>query len=271
MLTLVSICIYPIYRYVDRIPKNESGNKESDESGEEIKRCLVEMELVCMVEMALSKGSVLTMKDIHDGYDALLEEHELNDVRAQMSQRKFLKEFIKGNIESVVFEKAQKRNENDRLYAKDYGKEIMAKALNAENTTLVDKLETLWKAAEILRNDILRFNKQHRFHFKGAANEIPDGMPDSLLSFHRWVLVGRRELMGQRENSLKQLSKDMSCFMLYNTKTERQAAYKSKDEGRSYFQNRNENELVVGMSLAVRKCGRKSTVVNMLHKHGPRP
>ena len=80
------------------------------------------MELVCMVEEALSKGSILTMKDIHDGYDALLEEHELDDVRAKMSQRKFLKELIKGKIESVVFEKARQRNESERLYAKDYGK-----------------------------------------------------------------------------------------------------------------------------------------------------
>eukprot|EP00794_Sanderia_malayensis_P014546 gene14546-16049_t len=60
----------------------------------------------------------------------------------------------------------------------------------------------------------------------------------------------------------------MSCLMLYNTKTERQAAYKSKDEDRSYFQSKNENEFVVGMSLAVRKCGRNSTIVDMLHKCG---
>ena len=45
----------------------------------------------------------------------------------------------------------------------------MAKALNAEKTTLVDKLDTLWKAAENLRKDILKFNEQHRFYFKGAA------------------------------------------------------------------------------------------------------
>eukprot|EP00794_Sanderia_malayensis_P004466 gene4466-5059_t len=226
------------------------------------------MELVCMVEVALSKGSVLTMKDIHDGYDALLEEHELNDVRARMSQRKFLKELIKGKIESVVFEKAQQRNESERLYAKDYRKEIMAKALNAEKTTLVEQLATLRNATEILRSDILKFNKQHKFQFKGAAIEIPDGMPDSLLSFHQWILASRRELMGQRESSLKQLTREMSCLMLYNTKTERQAAYKSKDEDRSYFQSRNENEFVVGMSLAVRKRGRKSTIVDMLHKCG---
>eukprot|EP00794_Sanderia_malayensis_P014547 gene14547-16050_t len=155
------------------------------------------MELVCMVEVALSKGSILKMKDIHDGYDALLEEHEIDDVRARMSQRKFLKELIKGKIESVVFEKARQRNESEHLYAKDYGKEIMAKALNAEKTTLVEQLATLQNAAEILRSDILKFNKQHKFQFKGAANEIPDGMPDSLLSFHRWILASRRELMGQ--------------------------------------------------------------------------
>ena len=91
LLALVSICIYPIYRYVDKIPKKDSGSKEIDESEVEVKRCLVEMELVCMVEMALSKGSILTMTDIHDGYDALLEERELSDMRAQSSQRKFLK------------------------------------------------------------------------------------------------------------------------------------------------------------------------------------
>ena len=106
MLALVSICIYLVYRYVDIIPKKDIGSKESDELEEEVKRCLVEMELVCMVEMALSKGSILTMKGIHDGYDSLLEEHELNDMRAQTSQRKFLKELIKGKVESVAFEKA---------------------------------------------------------------------------------------------------------------------------------------------------------------------
>eukprot|EP00794_Sanderia_malayensis_P004104 gene4104-4661_t len=91
-------------------------------------------------------------------------------------------------------------------------------------------------------------------------------MPDSLLSFHRWILAGRRELVGQQESSLKELTREMSCLMLYNTKTEHQAAYKSKDEDRSHFQSRNENESVVGMSLAVRKCGRKSSIVDMLHK-----
>ena len=54
-------------------------------------------------------------------------------------------------MESVVFEKARQKNESERLYAK--------------KTTLVDKLGTLWKASEILRSDILKFNKQHRFHF----------------------------------------------------------------------------------------------------------
>ena len=84
----------------------------------------------------------------------------------------------------------------------------------------------------------------------------------------RWILVGRWELKGQRENSLKHLTKDISSLLLYDAKTERQVAYKSKEEDRSFFQNRNENEFVVGKSLAVRKRGRKSTIVDMLHKHG---
>ena len=54
----------------------------------------------------------------------------------------------------------------------------------------------------------------------------------------------------------------------YSVKIDRQASYTPKNDEASRFHSHHEPALIVKTSVALRKCGRRSTTLDMLHNQG---
>ena len=52
-----------------------------------------------------------------------------------------------------------------------------------------------------------------------------DDHPATLLSFLRWLLLGKGNLKGQRESIMQSVCNSLAGQLLYNVKSDRQASY----------------------------------------------
>ena len=164
-----------------------------------------------MIKIAISQGSMLSLKDVHDAYHSLLEECECEDYRGYRSQGIHLKELIRDNIKSAKFEKPLQMNQSERIFEKEFSSEMIE---NAIKENMADRMKTLWRAAEILRSDILSISSKFQLNVMDPMSDAADEIPASLLSILRWILVGKRQLLGKRENSIKLVSKNIANVIM---------------------------------------------------------
>ena len=188
------------------------------------------------------------------------------DESAYYSQRKYLGDLIRRKLPAARPEEAKCKQESIRIIHDSKGKDDLQDAINNASETIDDQLQIIWTVSNIIRNDILKRNKEK------CAQSNPlmctDDHPSTLLSFLRWLLFGKGNLKGQRDSIMQFVCNSLAGQLSYNIKSDRQASYTLKNDETSRFHSYHEPALIVKISLALRKCGRRSTTLDMLHNQG---
>jgi len=91
----------------------QPANKQAASEG--ASQAAAQIEFLTMVENALKNGNILTMSNVQQGYESIL---EANNVENPTCSRKSIKQLIKNKIEDVEFHRPKKVNESERISIK---------------------------------------------------------------------------------------------------------------------------------------------------------
>ena len=105
----------------------------------------------------------------------------MKDERAYYSQRKYLGDLIRRTLHAARFVKAKSKQESIRIIHDSKGIDVLQDAIKNASETIDDQLQIIWKASNIIRNDILKRNKEN----PAQSNPLmcTDDHPATLLSF----------------------------------------------------------------------------------------
>ena len=130
-----------------RPPKeNENINQE-----QVIIKC-VEHETLRCTEYSLKCGDILSIKDIIDEHDHVLNQNSIYDQCDYTTKRKYWKAKILQNIPQAEFQYKGSKKTPECIYLQVHKSTILEKAIESSNE---NQLERLWSAATLLRNDTL--------------------------------------------------------------------------------------------------------------------
>ena len=180
---------------VDRI--NESSQKQNEESYPYHYESVL-MDLLFAIENDISSGSVLSMKEIINFYEKLLNENEKSDERLYSTKQKWLKQKIKLRIPNLVVESSINKNEPSKVFLKDFNSKIVQLALEKTLESEENELATLCKAAKILRKNILQKRKGSARQFSATVENTVKEVSNDLTLFLKWVMCGARKLHGKK-------------------------------------------------------------------------
>ena len=250
---------------VDRI--NESSQKQNEESYPYHYESVL-MGLLFAIDNNISSGSVLSMKEIINFYEKLLNENEKSDERLYSTKQKWLKQKIKLRIPNVVVESSIYKNEPSKVFLKDFNSKIVQLALEKTLENEEDELATLCKAAKILRKNILQKRKGSAQQFSATVENTEKEVPNDLTLFLKWVMCGARKLHGKRDSNIDIAAKTVANIIVYNSKSDRQVNYEPKDSHKAIFRSHFINTQAISLGLGIRKGGRSRKLLDLLHRFG---
>ena len=127
----------------------------------------VEHETLRRTEYSLKCGDILSIKDIIDEHDRVLNQNSIYDHRDYNTKRKYWKAKTLQNIPQVEFQHKGSKKTPECIYLQVHKSKILEKAIESWNE---NQLERLWSAATLLRNDTLSFlNSTKGVEFHGSV------------------------------------------------------------------------------------------------------
>ena len=218
------------------------------------------IEFLVMTEMALSEGQIITMSELQNAFEGIL---EANNVSHPTCSRKVLKQLLQNEIPEIEFHKPKRVNEAERVTIKK-SRDAAIQLSETVNTACAEEMKILYDAAGILRKSI---NKCKKWVFTGSLDDIcSDNIPEELYSFFRWVIQGPKTDLSAKEKSedVNKRAMSLSQTTVSMCLTERQKNNKKSEALKSTREM--PQQLAVG--LAVHQATRSKALVTMLHGFG---
>lgn len=226
------------------------------------------VEITNLVEVKTRQKAVISMGDVETVYKNML-----GDVMAQHCptfSRKWLKEYILTELPAVTSVLQKDRRKSAVLYNPTACQEDNVHSMIIDAGSM-DNMKTVFKAAQIIRQSIVYFNKES----VTDNDDIPVSsdttcVPAELYSLMRWVLTGPVEHLATeaRTGITDRLALTMSQNMMFGLKTDRQVQYKPSGSGTFRQHRTKENPQVVGLALSLHSDTRSKKLLELLNRQG---
>ena len=131
---------------------------------------IVLSDIAVAVKKELAKGSTFHLKDIVTLYENRLEEQGESDYRSSSMKRKTVKQHLQNCIENIAFEDSIRKNESQRVLAKDVCQMAVQVAIDNHKGGDADEINVLRRAARILRRASVDYTKTHDINFQGSVD-----------------------------------------------------------------------------------------------------
>lgn len=230
-------------------------------------KAAAQIEFLTLTEITLKKGKPLTMSELQDLYEGIL---EANNADASTCTRKTLKGLLQREIPGIEFHRPKLLNQSERVTiksARDFAVQLSEDCHESKENVDEDceeEMKTLFDAASILRKSI---NKCKTWQFTGSFNDISkEHIPEELTSFSRWLINGAASESNstQKSTEIQKRALSLSQTIITMCLTERQ---KSNTKSQ-VFKSRKEMPQQLAVVLVVRQAIRSKGIVNMLHGFG---
>ena len=217
-----------------------------------------EVEFLSLLDGELMDGNIFSMSVLQNAYQNIM---SANNVQDPTYSRKRLKMLIQIQIPDTEFHHPKRVNESERVSSKRARDAAMQLA---EESSLADDMNLLYKAALVLRNKI---ELSKPWEFQGSLTDINDEhLPKELYSFYHWVLEGPKT----------SLSSDFqSAFVSKNAQSLAQTTvsmylskYQIQRTNAQCFKSTREMPQQLAIGLAICQAIRSKFVINLLHDFG---
>ena len=224
---------------------------------------MVIAEIMSGIELALSDGQVLTVRNAVEVYQSRMKELGQNDDREYRTLRKMMVRELK-KIPDVKLDESIP-NQSQRITTSNMEKLILRLA---EENCKTDDVFMMKKVANMLNRTTLKFMRENPVNFNGSIESEYSKYPDVLQTFLKWVLAGVRPLHEAVDENINIASRTLSFNVMYNMKTKRQANYKPKHSNKIVSRHRYTPVHQIGMGLALRHMDRNNNVIRLISLYG---
>lgn len=129
------------------------------------------------VEVAIANSKVFTIRNVMEEYKNRLSEHNAVDSRDDRALRKLIKRFLQKNVTDICFETF-----SQRIRSKNIAKMLYNLAeQKAKEDTNDEEIHVLRQAADILRRETIKFERDHPITFQGHPTPNETEVPDTLI------------------------------------------------------------------------------------------
>lgn len=222
---------------------------------DETERVVADIEIIELVRTNCNQSTIMNMIDINRTYNNLLGKYNEGEV----NYKRYLKQLLEDNIPGITFSRPPDRRQSEQFYSMN----SQAKAVDDAMRNRSDEFSSIYEAAKVIRNDIL---KHRNWNFDGDFSNFE--IPSSLSVLLKWIVIGPQTEIGSNLKK-KTLDTRISCIsqiIMRATKSKRQVNYNSSTN--TNFRDIVETPFSVGVGLHLHKETRNKKVINFLSDLG---